>query len=218
MLKVGWSLFLTGLFLGYGPCLLTCGPLLIPYIAATKENAGKGFRTYLIFSLTRVFVYLILGFLAGVLGEWVLHRFYESQTLKILFLFFGFFLVAVGFFLMIEKFPLGQKCHFLIQTHLQKKDTKNIILFGLFVSLAPCLPLAAVLGYIALIADHWTKGLFYMAAFAVGTVISPMVFLSLAAGWLARVLEKHPIASRILKILSGAVITWLGIQLIFSVF
>ena len=218
MLKIFWSLFLTGLFLGFGPCLLSCGPLLISYIAATKENAGGGLKTYIIFSITRIFVYLLLGVLAGILGEWVLHRLYESQALKILFIIFGFFLIVVGFFLMIERFSLGQKCHLFIQQHLLGKDTKNIILFGLLVSLAPCMPLVAVLGYIALISDYWTKGAFYMGAFALGTAISPMIFLSLAAGGLAKFLGKYPLISRLLKVFCGLIISYLGFQLILSVF
>ena len=115
---------------------------------------------------------------------------------------------------MIERFSLGQKCHLFIQQHLLGKDTKNIILFGLFVSLAPCMPLVAVLGYIALISDHWAKGALYMGAFALGTAISPMIFLSLGAGGLAKFLGKYPLILRLLKIFCGLIICYLGFQLI----
>ena len=211
------SLFLTGIFLGYGPCLLSCGPLLVSYIAATKENALGGLKTYIIFSLTRMFVYIVFGILAGLLGEWVIHRFFESQALKILFFAFGLFLTVLGILLIIEKFSLGQKCHSLIHHYLGSKDLKNIIIFGLILSFAPCLPLMAVLGYIVLISDHWLKGVLYMSAFGLGTVISPLIVFSMAAGWLAKVLTRHEKAFRILKVFCGLIIVYLGISLMLSI-
>lgn len=214
MVRVVLSLFLTGVFLGGGPCLLSCGPLLVSYITATKENPLGGLKTYIIFSLTRIFVYLIFGLLVGLFGEWVLHKFFESQGLKVLFFLFGLFLLILGFFLMIEKFPIGQKCSSLLHQRLLKKDIKNIIIFGLIVSFSPCLPLMAVLGYIALISDHWLKGVAYMGAFGLGTVISPMIIFSLFAGWSAKVLKGHEKVFRILKIICGAVLFYLGINLI----
>ena len=217
MTKMLLSLFLTGIFLSYGPCLLSCGPLLVSYITATKESALGGLKTYVIFSLTRLFVYVVFGLLVGFLGEWVLRRFFESPALKILFFIFGLFLLVVGILVALEKFSIGQKCHALIHRHLGSKDSKSVIIFGLIVSFAPCLPLMAVLGYIALVSDHWLKGVLYMSAFGLGTVISPLIVFSMAAGWLAKVLTRHEKAFRILKVFCGLIIVYLGISLMLSI-
>lgn len=217
MTRMLLSLFLTGVFLGYGPCLLSCGPLLVSYIAATKENAVGGLKTYIIFSLTRLFCYCLLGFFVGLLGEWVLRRFFESQVLKILFFIFGLFLLIVGILISIEKFSLGRKCHALIHQQLGSKDFKSVVIFGLIVSLAPCLPLMSVLGYIALVSDHWLKGVLYMVSFGLGTVISPMIVLAMAAGGVAKVLLRHEKAMRVLKIFCGLIIAYLGISLMLSI-
>ncbi len=216
MSRVIFSLFLTGIFLGYGPCLLSCGPMLVSYITATKENAIGGLKTYIIFSLTRLFVYIVFGVLVGLFGERILHRFFESQALGILFFIFGLFLSFLGVFLIIDKFSFAQKCNLLIHRYLGSRDFKNIVIFGLIVSFAPCLPLMAVLGYIALISDHWLKGMLYMSAFGLGTVISPMIVLSMAAGWVAKVLKKYDNVFRIARILCGAIIFYLGMSLMMS--
>lgn len=210
------SLFLTGLFFGYGPCLLSCAPLLISYIAATKENAWGGLRVYVIFSLTRLLVYLVFGFLVGLLGEWALHRFLGSVLLRVLFFVFGIFLIFLGVLLLLRKFEVSQKCPALFQRTLGPRDTKNVILFGLIVSFSPCLPLVAMLGYIAMISDHWAKGIFYMTAFGLGTVVSPMVVAAMLAGWMAKALKSHQGVFRTLQIICGLIICVLGFHLILS--
>lgn len=216
MHKVAWSLFLTGLFLGVGPCLATCGPLLVSYIAATKENMLGGLKTYIVFSVTRMAVYIAFGALAGFFGELVLQRFLESNSLKIIFFLFGLFLFFVGLLLVIEKSYFGARCNGLIHKYLGSKDTKSVVIFGLIVSFSPCLPLIAVLGYIALISDTWLKGIVYMGSFGLGTVISPMIFLSIGAGWLADVLKSHERVSIALKAVCGIILAYLGITLMLS--
>jgi sulfite exporter TauE/SafE len=161
-------------------------------------------------------VYCVLGVLAGVFGEFVVHQFFESKILVFLFLFFGLFLCVVGFLLIIEKFSLGQRCSGLFHRHLEQKDVKNIVIFGLIVSLAPCLPLMAVLSYIALISDHWLKGIAYMGSFGLGTAVSPMIILSLGAGWIARKVRNHQKFSRWVKILCGVILMFLGFMMVLS--
>ena len=216
MNNVAWSLFLTGIFLGVGPCLLSCGPLLVSYIAATKQNMLGGLKTYIVFSVTRMAVYIAFGALAGFFGEMVLQRVLGSFSLKIAFFIFGLFLFLLGLLLAIEKFSVGQKYCGLIHRHLGSKDTKNIVIFGLIISFAPCLPLVAVLGYIALISDTWQKGIVYMCSFGLGTVISPMIFLSMGAGWLSNVIKSRQWVLRIVKVVCGIILAYLGITLMSS--
>jgi len=213
MIKVAWSLFLTGIFLGVGPCLLSCGPLLVSYIAGTQKDTRGGLRTYLIFSATRMCVYAGFGVLAGFFGEMVLQRVLGSFALKIAFFIFGLFLFLLGLLIAIEKFSIGQKCCGLIHKHLGSKDIKNIIIFGLIVSFAPCLPLVAVLGYIALISDTWLKGVLYMFSFGLGTVLSPMIILSMGAGWLSDFIKSRQWVLRIVKVACGIILAYLGITL-----
>lgn len=216
MLRVAGSLFLAGLFLGYGPCLLSCGPLLVAYIAATHANAEEGLKTYLVFSLTRLVVYSVFGVMAGVIGARVIPYFFESQALKILFFIFGVFLIFLGMFFSLEKVAPQRTCRSFFEKHPAKKTVKDAILFGLIISFAPCLPLLGILGYIVLISDTWLKGIVYMAAFGLGTVVSPMIFLSMTAGWVAKFSMKHETFQRVLKVFCGLVLIYLGTRLVFS--
>jgi sulfite exporter TauE/SafE len=213
MARTLWSLFITGLFLGYGPCLLSCGPLLVSYITATKESGISGVRTYLIFSATRLFVYMLFGVLAGVFGEGVIHRLFESDSLKVLFFIFGLFLSVLGLALMFEKLRLSRSCDGFMQRIVKPQDTKNIIVFGLIVAMSPCLPLLAILGYIALISDTWSKGVAYMTSFGLGTLISPMILLSFSAGWAAQQIKRRASLVRWIRFVCGCVICFLGAHL-----
>lgn len=215
MIKVVWSLFLTGLFLGYGPCLVSCGPLLVSYIAATKQNGLSGLKTYAIFSATRMAVYCAFGIFAGIFGEWVMRAFFESTHLNYLFFLFGIFLFLIGIVFISERSMVGKKCSGLIHRYMEPSDARTTVLFGLIVSFSPCLPLMAILGYIALISDAWHKGLLYMGAFGLGTVISPLLVFSFAAGWLGSFLKRHDKAVHIVRVLCGLVIALLGLNLIF---
>lgn len=215
MLNILWSLFLTGVVLGSGPCLFSCGPLLVSYIAATKDNAKSGFLTYFIFSCVRIIVYCFFGLLCGIFGEVVLHKIFESALFKYLFFAFGLFLLFLGILLVIEKFPFGRCCHHFAGRYFGKHDLKSVILFSLFVSFSPCLPLLAVLGYIILITDYWLKGVFYMAVFGLGTVVSPLVIFSGAAGYVSQLLQKKERLLRLLKIACGIVIFFLGARFIY---
>ncbi len=217
MPNVAWSLFLTGIFLGVGPCLLSCGPLLVSYIASTQKDTLGGLRVYLIFSVTRMLVYVAFGVLAGFFGEMVLQRILESFVLKIVFLFFGVFLFLLGFLIALDKFSVGHSalqkyCGFL-HRDLGTKDIKNTVIFGLIVSFAPCLPLLAVLGYIALISDTWQKGILYMTSFGLGTVLSPMIILSMWAGWLANFIKSRKWVLRVINIICGIILIYLGITM-----
>ncbi len=214
MLRTAWSLFLTGLFLGSGPCLLSCGPLLLSYIAGTKESSFSGLKTYLIFSATRLLAYALLGYIIGLLGEVVFHRIFDEKTLGFLYRVFGLFVLLIGLLLVFEKLPWAKACQGFWQRCLGPADIKNIVVFGLVVSLSPCLPLLSVLSFIALISDHWLKGVVFMAAFGLGTAISPMILLSMGAGSVARLCAKNELFLRALKIICGVVIVSLGLLLL----
>ncbi|MFA5039543.1 MAG: sulfite exporter TauE/SafE family protein [Candidatus Omnitrophota bacterium] len=211
--KILWSLFITGFVLGYGPCLLSCGPLLISYISATQPGPKQGLKFYLIFSLTRILVYGVLGILAGFFGQWVIQNFFESQWLKWAFGAFGFFLIILGLALLLQKLPSHDSCHGWLGRYL-KGGEHHAVLFSLLVSLSPCLPLLGVLGYVALVSDTWIKGLVFMSAFGLGTSISPLIIFCAAAGWLARLSRRFEFWFLILRVLCCGILVFLGLQLL----
>jgi sulfite exporter TauE/SafE len=216
LLRIAGSLFVTGLVLGAGPCLLSCGPLLVSYVAAAHQDARQGLRTYLIFSATRLFVYFLFGCLVGLIGEHVMRRILESPFLGYIFVGCGAWVAAVGVLLAVRMSAHGNRCHDFMHRHMISHDVKSVVLFGLVVSLAPCLPLLAVLGYIALIADSWVKGVVFMTAFGLGTTLSPVLFFILGAGWFAGWLKNKEAWSRRIQFVAGVILAYLGAGLFIS--
>ncbi|MFA5357159.1 MAG: sulfite exporter TauE/SafE family protein, partial [Candidatus Omnitrophota bacterium] len=68
------GLFLTGVLFGSGPCVASCGPFLISYIAGTRKTAARGVVAYILFSSARVSVYIALGVSVFFLSRFAVER------------------------------------------------------------------------------------------------------------------------------------------------
>ncbi|GAI68929.1 unnamed protein product, partial [marine sediment metagenome] len=63
------ELLMIGITMAFGPCLFFCTPIVLSYIAGTQDSGRKGFKSVLIFSLSRAFIYVLLGLLAEFFGN-----------------------------------------------------------------------------------------------------------------------------------------------------
>jgi len=216
MLATIWSLFVTGIVLGSGPCLLSCGPLLLTYVASTKTGWASALKTYAIFCGVRLAVYAAFGAGAGMIGAWVVHHLLESASLAVLYVAFGAFLVLLGLFFILEDLLPEPWRAALRCCHQGRGDLRNVAVFALIVSLAPCAPLLGLFGYIALLSDTWQKGAVFMAAFGLGTVISPMIVLMFLTGWFGSWLQRHCLVLRLVRAASGLIFMLLGGRLIWG--
>ena len=207
-----FSFFMMGLSLGLGPCLVTCGPLLISYIAGTQRNVFKSALAYILFSLSRVSVYLALGVLVFLLGELASKPFY-GYLLKYSFILGGAFIIFIGILMAFGKNLEFKFCRRL-DGLLLKKDKKTILLFGLIIGIMPCLPLVSVLYYIGLVSKNIFDSLLYSFCFGVGTIISPLFLLSALAGFIPRILKQKNRLSLAFNTFCGLIIIVLGVQLV----
>jgi sulfite exporter TauE/SafE len=200
MLKTIAGLFILGVSFGAGPCLASCGPLVLCYIAGSGKNTLKALISYTLFSLARISVYIVLALLLYFLGQVVLARFMSGFS-KAVFVAGGIFIILVGIFL-----GLGKKL---------KYDRGSILTLGLVTGLVPCAPLLSILFYTALIAKSWLASVFYALAFGIGTFLSPLILLVLLAGRLPAFLPKDKeLYRRIFNLICGAITIFLGLQLI----
>jgi sulfite exporter TauE/SafE len=218
MLKICISLFLTGAVLGTGPCLATCGPILISYIAATKKSPLGGLRAWFIFSITRVAIYIFLGIIAGFAGAGLFNRFYWEMPGYIIWFAGGGFISILGLLIFAGKQTHFKVCQLLNQS-LIEKDTKSIITLGVLIGIFPCVPLIGVLSYITMISTHFSQGLLMSAAFGAGTLISPLILLAVLAGAIPRINilqdEKRLI---IFQKICGLILFLLGFHVILKTF
>lgn len=200
VIKTIIGLFILGLSFGSGPCIASCGPVLISYIAGTKKDIIKGLTDYILFSLTRISVYIVLGLLVFFLGRFVMGRFMNAFSKYVLIL-GGSFIILVGIIM-----TLGKRL---------ESDNRNIIIMGLVIGFLPCAPLIAILSYIGLISKTWLHSLFYSFSFGIGTFISPLILLVILTGLIPKfILEKKAFYSRVFSFICGLIIIFLGFQLI----
>ena len=211
MLKIIISLFLSGLALGSGPCLVSCGPLLISYIAATKTDFKAGLLVYLIFSFSRISVYLVLGFLTGVFSQEIIHKIFGQGSL--IFFLIGLFILLLGLLIILGIQPNLRLCK-LWEEKFIKKDTKSIVTLGILYGVAPCFPLLGILSYVILISKSPLISSFYMFCFGMGTIVSPLFLLSVLAGTVPRLLIRQQKMFYLFRILCGLIIVALGLQIL----
>jgi sulfite exporter TauE/SafE len=215
--KIILSLFLTGLLFGSGPCIASCGPFLIAYIAGTKKDIPKSIATYILFSSARIFVYLGLSLAIFFLSRFVIEKILGNLS-KYLLILGGGIIVLIGAFLTLGKRWEFNPWQFLYQNILEH-DKKSIVAVGLIVGLLPCAPLLAILSYVGLISRTWFSSLVYTLSFGVGTFISPLILLTVLAGLIPRFLgDKKILYYQIFSFICGLTIVFLGIQLIIRAF
>lgn len=199
------ELFTTGFLLGFGPCLLYCGPVLLSYIVGTSSNWRQGLRTTLTFSAARLLAYGLLGTVAGLSGQ-LIRRFIQSTYL--IEALGGVIIAAIGALMVLGKEAGPRLC-----TRLQSRG--NPALLGFLTGLSPCPPLVGALMGIALSTTSPLTGTLYGLAFGSGTLLSPMLALGALAGGFSGRLTEKPNLHAWLQRLSGLVLFAFGLHLAF---
>jgi len=213
MVKIILSLFFLGLSFGWGPCVASCGPILISYVAGTKKGILKSISVYLIFSLSRIFVYLILGLLVFLAGRFFTEQFLGGSS-KYILIGGGIFIIIMGILVALGKrIEFKSWCRF--QEKFLQRDKKSILLFGLITGFLPCAPLLVVLSYIALVSKTWWQGLFLTFSFGLGTLLSPLILLVIFASLLPKFfVNLKEFYMRIFSFVCGLIIIFLGANMV----
>jgi len=210
------SVFVLGLTFGSGPCLASCGPMLISYVAGTKKTGLRGLGVYFIFTAARVSVYIALAILAFFFGNIAFERIL-GDNLKYITIAGGLFIIFIGLLIASGRETKLKYFH-MCSMKMLERDTKSIIALGLFAGILPCGPLIAVLSYIALVSKTWMASLFYSLSFGLGTFFSPLILLVIFSGFLPVLAQKSVLLQRVLSFVCGLVIIFLGLQLLRRVF
>jgi len=202
--------------MGAGPCLASCGPVLISYIAATKRSALQGLHSWFIFSLSRFLVTVFLGFVAGIAGAGLFSRLYYGISGSIIWLTTGAFISFLGILIFFGIHTKFKVCGALNQSLIQH-DTKSLITLGVLIGILPCVPLIGVISYITMASTHYTHGILMAAAFGLGTAISPLAFLAMAAGAIPKFkLLQDKKALVIFQRICGVILIFLGAHVVIS--
>lgn len=209
--------FVTGLTLGCSVCALSCGPMLVLYIAGTREGWREGVIATLVFSVSRLAAYVLLGFLAGVAGMFVPNVLHEGGFAAYIWIGAGIFISFVGVLMMWGKGASLHPCQTLMK-YTVKSSILTMVLLGFTVGIAShCGPLLGVLTYIALTAGSPLVGAFYAFCFGLGAaIVTPLLVLGVLASIVPRNIFKSPRIFDIFKRACGLLFLLLGARLIFS--
>jgi len=210
--KLFFSFFVIGLSFGIGPCIASCGPLLISYTAGTNKNIIKSAFVYLLFSLSRILIYMCLSLFIFLLGQAIINYALKPFS-KYLFIFGGLFIIIIGLLITLGKNPEHKFCKKL-QSFFLNKDAKTVIILGFVVGILPCAPLISVLSYVGLISRHSVDALLYALFFGLGTLVSPLFLFVIFSGFLTKFIVEKSNFYRIFNFVFGLIIIFLGIQLI----
>lgn len=202
-----------GLLFGSGPCLASCGPVLISYLAGTKKNVLASTLAYFLFSSARIAIYLLLGISVFFLGKTAAEQWLGGLS-GYLFIGGGAFIILLGILTALGRRLEFEPCRFLHE-NLVKQYNKSAILLGLIIGILPCVPLVALMGYVGLVAKTWSQAAIYCFFFGLGTVVSPLLVLSMLSGAISRFLQgRKEAVYNIFSFVCGLIIVLLGLQLI----
>ena len=210
------ELFLSGLALGTGPCLFFCFPLLIPMVSGTREGWLEGLKATLIFSVSRLFAYVLLGLLTGLTGELLIRFIGQTKFSLYVWILGGLFIMLLGVLIL-----LGEGHRFvpsrLLTGYNIEESLKSLAILGFIVGITPCAPLLGVLTYIALSVESPLVGTYYALSFGLGaSITTPLVLAGIVAGGAPSFIFKTPRVHKLFKRSCGLILIILGVKQIIS--
>ncbi len=198
-----------------GPCLLSCAPILITYIAGSRKIWQKSLSDILLFLTGRLMAYILLGGLAGLSA--IILKSFTGSTLALFFKpLAGTMSILLGISILTFKPSFDCKCK---NSPGDIYSSGGLFTLGFLMGVAPCAPLLMLLSEITLISGSPLEGATYGLAFGLGTFFSGFIVAAAAAGiltWLPAHVLKSKTSDLIFKILCAVLLISLGLVLIFG--
>ncbi|MCW4010486.1 MAG: sulfite exporter TauE/SafE family protein [Candidatus Bathyarchaeota archaeon] len=208
--------YLAALGIGFSYGLVYCTSSCLPYISSYIAGIGAGFRrgvaVTLIFNAGRLTAYALIGVLFG------LFQFIVDEAVYTVFqtyasLIFGVVTIAIGVTILIKNKPPSCDCpvehngNGSVGTRgFASRFDLRAYFMGLSRGLILCTPMLAIMAYSVSFASPVDS--FYMAVlFGLGTVLSPIILLGGATGWL---LNKAPLFRKWISRLGAVALIILG--------
>ena len=161
-----------------GPCLFFCSPILATYVAASQDKPLQALNRIAYFLLGRIFAYIILGYAAGLSGEFF-RQIINSRYISYFQSIGGVVSIALGIALLLRRERKDCACK---ERPIKARSAAGFILFGILIGCVPCAPLVALLIEIALISKNAFDGAVYAFAFGAGTFLAGLIVAGSIAG------------------------------------
>jgi sulfite exporter TauE/SafE len=207
------ELFLGGLVLGHGPCLVFCAPIILPVVASTEGSWKGGLVSTLKFSAGRMLSYLFLALAASFSYAWLDNFILVDSTHFTVRLLLSILLVILAVLIM-----SGHVARIGSRGVLRGFTLSSPFVLGILVGLTPCAPLLGSLAYVAVRADGPEEGALLGLAFAIGTLLSPLLILGAVFGSLKRITGTGERALFVLRLAGSAVLFFFAVRLVLEAF
>lgn len=203
--EIAYELFAAGMVFGFGPCFLSCAPLILPYIVSKGLDAKSGLLSSVFFSLGRAAAYSALGFISvALLDTLTVRKEIFGRVLGVLIL----VIVAAD----LAKGPV-KFC-----AVLGKKYFENIRLnsfaAGVLIGLVPCAPFLGILTYIVAKSPTPPAGLVNGLSFGLGSMFSPLLALGFFAGFVPLAVKNSGKLFSAAKICADLILAYFGLKLL----
>ncbi len=203
-----------GFTMGWGPCLALWGPILLPYIAATKGSWREGLRASVMFSAGRLLALTILG-AAARLAFSLVNRLFPPHRSAYLYIAVAVFVVIIGVLIVLGK-GFNKPILKALGSRILDRGAWSVLVLGFLIGISPCAPLVAILTYISYAAANVLYGVVYVLAFGLGSIV-PVIVLGVLAGFLPGRIFRTARFLQIFRIICGAVIILFGFQILYGV-
>lgn len=202
-----------GVGMGWGPCLALWGPVLLPYIAATKKSWRGGLEISVMFSLGRLLSLAILGALATVAFAFI-NRLFPPHRSGYLYLAVAIFVIVTGVFIALGK-GFKVPTYEILRKRLVDKGAESMLILGFLIGISPCAPLVAILTYIACTATNLFYGITYALCFGIGTIV-PVMILGTVAGLLPQKIFRSGRLLKGFRVICGIILILFGLEILYN--
>lgn len=209
-----FQIFVIGFTFGIaGPCLLSCTPAIITYIAGTKRRFANAFADIIVFLTAKLAAYMVFGYLAGVSAS-LLRQFTDSQVSAAFRPIGGILSILLGIAVIFYKETEECGCK---SAPARVLNFGGIFAFGFLVGITPCPPLISLMSEIMLLSTGGFDGAMYALSFGLGAFLSGLIVIGAISGVAAYIPVKvlKSAASRmIFKLMCALCLILLGLSLI----
>lgn len=202
-------------FASYGPCLLSCMPVMVTYVTARQKGWRETVADITAFLSGRLFAYTILGAIAGLSGFY-LRRFIEADLRPYFNMAGGVISILLGIFVLMHKRTPACECK---EDGSKAYGFGGLLALGLLVGVSSCGPLTALLLEIALMSGSAIEGASYAFSFGLGTFLAGFIVIASLTGifkGFVRKMVHSKAANNIFKVSCAIILVVLGIGLIGS--
>ncbi|MFC1484820.1 sulfite exporter TauE/SafE family protein [bacterium] len=200
----------------FGPCLITCTAITLPYILKPQAPLKKTLTNIFVLLMGRLSAYLCLGYLAGISGIF-LKQFINTRFTILLKIAAGLIIIYLGILIFINKKKPECKIGKFESKLKSGLTTTTAFILGFTVGFSPCAPLITLLLQISLMSKSPLEGMMYALFFGLGTFLSGLIIIGALASLFGQISKKILNSKKInfiFRLICALLIISIGLSLI----